>query len=353
MRRKVLALLLVLTMLVSVAPMAVFAAGEGEGGIGAVAEAAGTEDAAGTKDSAGTEKAAGTEEAAGTDEAASTEDSGEPFCGGVHENGFSPEYEKVEGLEYHNVLCRYCHELVSSEACRNDGTGKCQYCGGTVTTLESDYCECGAGSIAYSAEYVDANYHRCICEKCGKPWRSLSKHFDVSPRDGICDYCNGKMNVDYDTDQPCQHPKENYIDQDGIHTCPECGWQEFHVSNDGDCVCDFPGCSEEAHHFSRKDLGNGKHQLCCLTCGKKLEGAVEEEHYDIFNVDGICDGCGAKMSDDSGDGGSDGDSGNGSTGSGKGYDNVPKTGDMAIAAAGVLLTVFGASAVLVVKKRSV
>lgn len=55
----------------------------------------------------------------------------------------------------------------------------------------------------------------------------------------------------------------------------------------------------------------------------------------------------------SGTGGDSGSTGNGGTGSGKGYDNVPKTGDMAIAAAGVLLTVFGASAVLAAKRRSV
>ena len=334
-------------------------------------------------------------------------------CGAVVHN---PGYFQAPGGEGHFQICLKCYTQLSEVESHSIVDGTCSVC---------DYSPCAGGNHTFGTEGIgkhhcmycayftfcidenadcvcdiccevchgdlwvlyDAEGHWEECKQCNQIIRKKENHYDMD-NDGFCDWCY------YQTGE-CTHPAENvvwYRDQDGHeqycnkcgkrfvewtehdapcdicgynpcpndqhtfgkvgfqkHKCQICGYWTDCVDADNDCVCDI--CGNEYHNLGQGweiQSDDNYHFAICPVCGRQ---AYKTQHYDE-NQDGKCDGCGHAINGQNTDN-PDNPNQPADSEDKTGLDDVPKTGDLSVIVLGVAALGFAACGVVLMKKWAV
>ena len=259
-KRKWLAALLVLAMLVSVMPLAVFAEGEGE---------------------------------------ECESDHSKVTCAApCTECDYAPKHQYNEGI------CTVCdadepkqeHTCTPANNWSKDETGHWHACtdpncGEKFDYAEHDYgtegtCDCGATKPAHTctpandwSKDVNGHWHACTGEGCDKKIDYQGHTDDTNHECTVCGYVCKHENVEYNNENIGQHGHSK--------RCVDCG--EYlgifeHTMENGKCsVCGYAPCAEGNHSYDREAEVYDRHR--CMYCGY-IENCVDEEP-----VDCVCDIC--------------------------------------------------------------
>lgn len=349
MKRKLLALLLVLALAVSVLPLAAYAEeGEAENQTSDVVttddttktdepvpkndEAVPTDDTK-TDDAATTDNTA-TDDTITTDDTTTTDDAPIDYdhCpdGDWHDFVFDPAGTINE--DGHSVKCSKCGLKLEAFHHDLDNDGACDDCGYT------NFCN---HKFVFDPDgTIDENYHSQKCSKCGL--EVMDSHYDGN-HDGKCDTCGYK--------DSCEHEFED-LDAH-FHVCKKCGRTEAHWWYDnGTWNETCRACGKVCGHEKKSWFADGQHGHAqyCETCGMEL---VPFEDHTMVN--GVCTKCGYQMSSptDPSEPSTPTTPTNPTTpaqpSGDTGLDRVPRTGGIALAVTGGVALLFGGAA-LAVKK---
>ncbi len=228
-KRKWLAALLVLAMLVSVMPLAVFAEGEGE--------------------------------------ECKSDHSNVTCAEPCAECDYAPEHQ------YNKGICTVCnaeeptpeHTCTPANDWSKDKNGHWHACADPNCVVKSDY-----------AEHVYGTEGTCVCGAT-KPAHTCTPANDWSnDKTGHWHACTGEG-----CDKKIAYQEHTY---DKNHECAVCGYSlGYCMDVNEDCECDI--CGEACHGWS-VEPGEEKHYWVCWLCGY----SKEEDHEGMD--DGVCDDCG-------------------------------------------------------------
>lgn len=220
-----------------------------------------------------------------------------------------------------------------------------------MTAFADDTCSHPNQTLAFTA-----SDHQLYCPDCHTELAPAEPHALVNG-ECVCGYksdCgegNHQTAYDYDRTHHWERCMICWNVIEGTKTthaspCAICGYHDCYDHNN-DCVCDQ--CGREFHVYSCLFTDETNHSFVCDKCGE-----TESEPHCDENGDKVCDFCEYSM-DGSGTvvpPSSEPSSGT-SSGSDSRYDNVPRTGDLAVVLMGVSLVTMGAALVLVKKFRTV
>ena len=173
----------------------------------------------------------------------------------------------------HNVLCADCGVLLDVTAC-NYVNGVCSTCGATQAVVPSEPVPTPPACFHTSKRfYANDSQHWLVCVDCGEMVGSMTNHaFNAS---GVC-VC-GAQAGDEITPEVCGHESGRFVkesDEVCNYVCATCGL--------------LLDAREHVYGEAGDDLLNGYHAIKCGQCGE----AYSQEIHD-FNEEGVC-ACGAE-----------------------------------------------------------
>ncbi len=322
MKKKLLAALLVLVMLLSVMPLAAYAEDEGSGEAdGEILEEV-QENSETPKESQTAETPASetpSTKDAGTNELPLSEDNGDDEGANPVAEDDTPEevvdkpvvVSEDETETSSNAECPYpdfkgnwaevvanCESGTHTDYFDNDtkvmiSDGLCDVCGyhdvdginhiideneiEITETTHSYHCKYDGCDYEWSEEHMmkwtftNASGHSGYCTGCSYTVDNVAHTFD---EDGVCTVCGYEQ---------CT---EHVVGTEGYekHICQICGvWVTTCIDVDHDCKCDICG---ESHHAGTGGYDENEHWFACDYCDYEYR----ERHYDT-DGDGICDYC--------------------------------------------------------------
>lgn len=235
MRRKLLALLLVLVMVVSIMPLAAFAA-----------------------------DSVNESEAVQSDTSSEEDDTEDYDVGGGNTKGNNSksDYTEDSNTEESNTENRNPQTLFSEYSLTESNAGS----------------DCPHENTEWKADYFE---HWQICADCKDSiGMGVSQH---TMSGGICTVCGYS---------PCDEDGHSFTGNDRsktlgwIHRCDDCSYFDICEDYDNDCICDI--CGAAVHNYDMIAIDAQSHQEACRKC---YAGLGEVEPHTDSDDNGVCDEC--------------------------------------------------------------
>lgn len=174
------------------------------------------------------------------------------------------DWSKDETGHWHACTGEGCDEKLDYQGHTDDTNHECTVCGYV----------CKHENVEYNNEILGQNGHTKLCVDCGE-YLGIFEH---TMENGKCSGCGYA---------PCEEGNHSYdpeAESYDRHRCLNCGYIENCVDKEPvDCLCDICG---EACHGWYVEPGEEKHYWVCRHC----DYSEEEDHVGMD--DGICDFCG-------------------------------------------------------------